>query len=193
LGWISPGQLPPELDQSLQSLGAGMVSEPIRTVTGFLLLYVTDVQIIGRDSGAAKVSLFQLIERLPQQGLAEAKATAMAELSAARSGLNSCEDLRRFGDSRANTNVAAAEDISISDLPSATQQAIENLQPGQTSEPIDTGNSVLMVTICERSDPGLSLPDREQIFNRIRDERLELVVRRTLRDLRRAAFIDVRL
>jgi len=45
LGWISPGDLPADLEQSLGSLNAGEISQPIRGKTGFHIFFVQDQQI----------------------------------------------------------------------------------------------------------------------------------------------------
>ena len=45
LGWISPEDLPPELEKSLAGLGAGEISEPIRGNTGFHIFFVQDLQV----------------------------------------------------------------------------------------------------------------------------------------------------
>jgi peptidyl-prolyl cis-trans isomerase SurA len=193
LGWIAPGQLPDELDNVLKSLTPGMVSAPIRTITGFYLLYVTDSQTIGRDPGQAKVDLFQLIQRIPKDSGASAKSDALAALGAAKGSIGSCDALKAFGQGRPNTSVAAAEDIAVSELPTVTQEAIDGLEAGQTTDPLDMGQAVVMITICDRQDAGLTLPSREQLKARLTNERVELLVRRKLRDLRREAFIDIRL
>jgi peptidyl-prolyl cis-trans isomerase SurA len=45
LGWISPGDLPKELEQSLGSLRVGEISQPIRGNTGFHIFFVQDRQV----------------------------------------------------------------------------------------------------------------------------------------------------
>ncbi len=45
LGWLSPGDLPADLEQSLTRLGAGEISQPIRGSTGFHIFYVEDRQV----------------------------------------------------------------------------------------------------------------------------------------------------
>lgn len=45
LGWVSPGDLPPELGQSLVRLQAGEISSPIRGNTGFHIFFVRDREI----------------------------------------------------------------------------------------------------------------------------------------------------
>lgn len=45
LGWISPGDLPEELEQALGRLRAGEISTPLRGRTGFHIFYVQDRQV----------------------------------------------------------------------------------------------------------------------------------------------------
>jgi len=45
LGWLSPGDLPSELEESLSRLQAGEISQPIRGSTGFHIFFVEDRQV----------------------------------------------------------------------------------------------------------------------------------------------------
>jgi peptidyl-prolyl cis-trans isomerase SurA len=193
LGWISPGQLPEALDQALTALSPGTVSPPIQTVAGYHLLYVTDERQLGRNPAEASVDLVQLTRRLPAATREQDRPVAMAALTAARGQIASCADATNMAQTLANVSAAAADGVRVGDLPGPVRAAIEDLGVGQTSAPVDTGPAVVMVTICGRSDPGLSLPSREQITESLGTAKLELLVRRTMRDLRRAAFIDIRL
>jgi peptidyl-prolyl cis-trans isomerase SurA len=47
--------------------------------------------------------------------------------------------------------------------------------------------------VCERRDGQGVTPEREQISKRLEQERTDLLARRYLRDLRKQAFIDVRI
>jgi peptidyl-prolyl cis-trans isomerase SurA len=193
LGWIGPGQLPPDLDEAVAELEPGEISEPIRSVTGFYLLYVTDEQRVGRNPGGTSIDLVQLTQRLSSDMGEEARASIRNELQAARGGLSGCEELTRYGENRPGASVAVADGVQIGDLPQAVQNAVSDLQAGQISEPVENGGALVMIGVCARDDPGVALPSREEIEQRIGTEKLELVVRRTMRDLRRSAFIDIRL
>ena len=45
LGWISPGDVPKDLEASLGTLRAGEISQPIRGKTGFHIFFVQDRQV----------------------------------------------------------------------------------------------------------------------------------------------------
>jgi len=193
LGWIAPGQLPEELDEVLAGLDEGMVSQPVRTLTGFYILYVTDIQFLGRNEGESTIDLVQVMERLPQTGQEAAKAAATQAFSAVRTQVSGCEALQAFGEQRASATVAAANGIRIQELPSAVRNEIQSLGPGEISNPIDTGTTVVLVGVCARQDAAINLPTREQVEERLLRQKVDLLARRVLRDLRREAFIDVRI
>jgi peptidyl-prolyl cis-trans isomerase SurA len=79
-------------------------------------------------------------------------------------------------------------------LPEELDSTLRQLRPGQASRPIRsiTGYHILMLR-DERTVGGAnSLPPREQIMNSLGQERLDMLQRRLLRDLRRSAFVDLR-
>jgi peptidyl-prolyl cis-trans isomerase SurA len=47
--------------------------------------------------------------------------------------------------------------------------------------------------VCDRREPEGATPEREQIAERLERERVERLARRYLRDLRKEAFVEVRL
>jgi peptidyl-prolyl cis-trans isomerase SurA len=73
------------------------------------------------------------------------------------------------------------------------RNAVVNLQAGEASKPVrlPTGLSVIMV--CARTDPPNDIPGRDEISPRLRAQKLEILARRYLRDLRRDAFIETRI
>jgi hypothetical protein len=46
--------------------------------------------------------------------------------------------------------------------------------------------------VCERTEAAPSLPTREDIADQIRNERMSMLARRYLRDIRLAAIVDIR-
>lgn len=193
LGWISPGQLPQILDQALATLEPGVVSPALRTVSGYHLLFVTDTRLLGRNPDEARIDLVQLTRRLPSATRDQDLAPAAAALTSARGSIQTCQDATNLASGLANVSAAAAQGVRLGDLPGPVRAAVRDLAVGQTSQPIDTGPAMVMLTICAREEPGLSLPSRDEITERLGTAKLELLLRRKMRDLRRAAFIDIRL
>lgn len=192
LGWVAAGQLEPQLDEALAQLEPGMVSRPIRTVAGYYLLYVTDKRIPGVNPMDAKIDLAQMTVRAPPDD-AQARDLVRREVSQSVGSLGGCADLKALSDSRDDSNYAQAQGVRLGDLPDGVREAVAPLGKDKATLPIERGNNFVVVSVCERVEPESNLPSREEVGNRLLNERLDLRARRELRDLRRAAFVDVRL
>lgn len=85
-------------------------------------------------------------------------------------------------------------DVAITELPGPLRAMVEPLKPGQAIPAVQAdAGTVMALMVCERKDPEATpLPGREDIRDRITQQRLDLMSRRYLRDIRRAAFVDLR-
>jgi peptidyl-prolyl cis-trans isomerase SurA len=68
---------------------------------------------------------------------------------------------------------------------------VNKLQVGQPSEPIVQKNGIGVIMLCSKSS-GTSTITRDGVVDSLSRQRLDTVARRYLRDLRRAAYVDVR-
>ena len=68
------------------------------------------------------------------------------------------------------------------------------LQAGQPSQPIVQKNGVGVIMMCEKAAPpsAPTAPSRDDIAETLMRQRLDTLARRYMRDLRRTAFVDVR-
>jgi peptidyl-prolyl cis-trans isomerase SurA len=67
------------------------------------------------------------------------------------------------------------------------------LEPGQASQPIVQKNGVGVIMVCEKMAPSApTIPTRDEIGETLMRQRLDTLARRYMRDLRRTAFVDLR-
>ena len=66
------------------------------------------------------------------------------------------------------------------------------LEIGVPSPPVRSEFGVHLVMVCDRDDPNQSFGERKTVRARMEVARLEVLARRLLRDLRRSAFVDLR-
>jgi peptidyl-prolyl cis-trans isomerase SurA len=85
--------------------------------------------------------------------------------------------------------------VRVSAVVPELQSVLARLQPGQISDPVRTPAGVQLFTVRERRQAGVRTgeADREAVRTRLRDEQLQRLASRYLRELRRSAFIDIRL
>lgn len=193
LGWVTVGQLRPDLDRVLRNLGTGEMSDPIQTFSGYYLLYVADQRSGGGAPGDAQLDLVQLVLPIAREADDATRQAARDRLSTIRQSVTSCADAEAIAAQNEDVQVASAQGVRLGNLPGDLQNALATLEAGETTDPVIAPRSAILVTVCDRDALGSRLPERDAIMNRIGLERMELLARRYMRDLRREAFIDIRL
>jgi len=194
LGWIRPQQLPPELAQAVAQMRPGELSPPIRTPAGYYLMLVLD----RRGGNAApspddtKLHIVQVVFALPPQASPAARQAAFAQAESAREAAKNCDDMLRIGKERA-PELSSEGDLLLSQIAPLMRSFVLGLGIGKPSQPILQKNGVGVIMVCDKSAPQpAALPTRQEVFEQLVHQRLDIVARRYLRELRQAAFVDVR-
>lgn len=192
LGWITTGELEPELDRALVRMNPGEFSDPIRTVSGFTILALRDERATAEASPLmAAVTLSQVY--LPTVGRAALSEQRIDQLSTAlQTQVSSCEQMNNWATEIGGPGSGPVDLIRIGGLPEAVRDTVLDLPTGRVSPPIDVAGAKLFVMICEREEDS-GLPSPNQVYSRLENEKLDTISRQRLRDLRRQALIDVRL
>jgi peptidyl-prolyl cis-trans isomerase SurA len=97
-----------------------------------------------------------------------------------------------LGKELGSKNSGKLDNIKLSNLPANIRNAVESLEAGQASQPIKAGGGIVVLMMCARRGDLVDEQVRKQVERMLLQERAGLVARRLLRDLRRAAFIDIR-
>lgn len=194
LGWIRAGQLGPRLDSALQGMRNGEISNPIRTETGFYIIQLMDRRTTsGVGLGASAVRLSQVVLPLPAQA---SQAQVDEQLRKARDLRGRATDCTAFAAEGRALGSSLSGDlgrIELDKLPPQIRQIIDPLPVGQVSDPIRTGDGVVVLMVCERENVAISPELRASVQRRLFEQRMSAISRQTLRDLRRTSLIDVRL
>ncbi len=193
LGWIRPGQLDAEVEAAIRELAPGQIAGPLRSTGGYQILKLLDRRQTGSTSvldGTASLKQAFIPLAADASAAEEEKAFATARSVVAQAA--SCADLDRLA---REVNPQAQPDLAnvrIGDLPDVLQPIVIDLPLSQPSEPIRIESGIGIFMVCERNVPEAGLPTREDIASSIRRERIDIMARGYLRDLRRAAYVDVR-
>ena len=194
IGWVSPGQISSELEEALNALEPGEVSEPIRTILGYHIMKLENRRILsGVDPMKAKVTLKHVFLPLPPKPSEIAVEAQLGIAEAVAASVQNCNDMDLLAKEVKSPAGVDLGNFSVGELAPAMRNAVATLQTGIASKPVrlPTGFSVFMV--CDRIDPPNDIPGRDEISPRLRAQKLEILARRYLRDLRRDAFIETRI
>lgn len=194
LGWVREGDMDEELDSVIARLEPGQTSTPVRTVSGFHILQVMGRRKTAGIGGEQSVELQQILLPLPNGAAPAEIERQVARAAAFGPAAKDCADMDRLG-KEAGSSVTSGNtgNLPISRLAPELRPVVTALPDGKASEPIRTGAGVLVLMVCKRSGGDLTAEDRERVREMLYQQRMEDAAQRYLRDLRRMAFVDVRL
>ncbi|MCH8237071.1 MAG: peptidylprolyl isomerase [Proteobacteria bacterium] len=201
LGWNMLGQLGGNLDAALVNLQPGQASPPIRALDGYYLLLLRDRRkargLAGANAPSSIVNLQQLFLPLPENASPAAIADAMEGAKIFGTKMKNCQDMERMGKDIGSPLSGNLGDIKISSLGAQQRILLRGLPPLKASPPLRTADGVIVLMVCRRQESQQPVQDiedqRNRIYTRLLDERLNLAARQHLRDLHRNAFVDKRL
>lgn len=188
IGWIEESQLPEELASAVRGMRPGEVNGPVRGLTGYYILYLKDRKAI--SGGEDTVRLTQIFLELPPDGQDSERALRLAEAEALRGQIDSCETAAEVAETAGASGSGDLGMMKVKDLSPQLQNVVRSLPLEQPSEPMTIAGSLTILVVCERQG---GVIDRDRIQQNLMTQRLEILARRYLRDLRRQANVDLRL
>ncbi|MFD2261358.1 peptidylprolyl isomerase [Lacibacterium aquatile] len=191
LGWVRQGQLEPELERAAASLVQGQVSAPIKTLVGYHILYLRDKRLSATaDPTKSTLTLSRVLLPVPANASArdwEGQVALANEIAAASDSCQTFNDLvKPLGGGPIGVGTLAQ-------LPEQYATAVASVGKGKTSPATRTTEGVNLFYVCDRSDDGAGLPSRNDVRADLFVQRIEAESRRSIRDLRQTANIEVRL
>lgn len=192
LGWLLQGQLDDQIEQQLARMQPGQISEPIRTLDGYHIVALRDRRLPGGSSAnQVTVDLRQINIPLSPEATEDEIRNVVKVSEQIRAEVTDCGSLATAA-LPGGATIANIGRVRIGDLAAPLQPPLMGLQPNQISTPLRGPGGVMLLMVCDRVAQSAELPSRNQIKERLFREKLDLLARRYLRDLRRAAFLDIR-
>ena len=188
LGWIQVGQLPEELDAVLAKMRPGMLSPPVRSLSGFHILMLHEER--QTSLGESKINLKQIVFDRPEGASEDQKQAVAAQATAARGRIAGCAGLDELAAEIGGPGSGDLGTLKPGDLPPQVRDVVLSLPIGQASPIMEIPGSLRILIVCERTEEGV---DRDQIRDRLSAQQLDMLARRYMRDLRRRANVDKRL
>ncbi|MDB5447219.1 MAG: peptidyl-prolyl cis-trans isomerase family protein, partial [Phenylobacterium sp.] len=188
-GWVSPGEMPPEVDAALEQLRPGQLSAPIPVKDGVYIIYLRDKR---SGAGATVVDLKQAAIALPATASQADLDAARAKLQSVRAAAKGCADLQGAAAKAPGVVAGDLGEAEISDLAPEFRQAAQTLEVGQISDPIRTKVGLHLVAVCGKRASGGQQLNHDDVENRLYGQQLAMIARRYMRDLRNSATIETR-
>lgn len=193
VGWVRPDQVDDDIASALVGMKPGQIAGPVRAGGGYYIIELLATRAGGTVSpDDATITMKQIFISAPADGPKAQRDAALQKIQALRLRLKSCDDMDSVGKDYMPAGAVDLGTSTVAELPGPLKDMGRNLPVGQVSEPlvVDTGVGVFM--ICDRTNPDNAMPSRQDVARSLLAARLDQMAQGYLRDLRRAAVIDIR-
>lgn len=191
--WVPLADLDPGLGNALKQAVPGSVSNPARTLDGYVIIKLLNRRGISsaeaNDSQLLLKDILLALENDDSGSEADLSVEIAKEVaknpgtcqSDGIDGLSGLEDM--------NITVQFVN-ASFSELSPTVQELVSNLSVGGVSQPFATPEGIRVMMLCERTDTPPEMASAEETYTKLMNKKLELESQKYMRDLRRDAFIE---
>ena len=183
IGWVSEGQLDPEIISNIKNIEIGSVSDPIKTVNGFYI-----IKLNGKSEEGGKNSMKNQYDLISVSFNIENKSMAK-EFS---DKFISCKRLDKLLENYNEKEVNIIGKRLLEELPKELHKELLEKNAGTALLPRFSEESIDIILICDRKDDIGIQVNRDIIEDNIYSQKMGMMSRRHLRDLRRDAVIEYR-
>lgn len=188
-GWLAASEMRPEVAAVVEQLRPGQLSRPIQVSDGAYLIYLRDKRTGG---GSPVVNLKQVAVRLATDAPAAEVNAANQKLIAIKAKITSCANIEQAAAGVPDVAAGDLGEAEVKDLSPAFKQVAETLAINKVSDPIRTDVGLHLVAVCGRRDSAVQLPSREEVINELENQKLSMIAKREILNLRSSATIETR-
>jgi peptidyl-prolyl cis-trans isomerase SurA len=183
LGWVTDGQLDKLINSKLKQLEKNQISEPIKTLNGIYIIKLNErTEAGGKNTLRNQYDLMTVTFEKNNRSDAENFSKDFV----------SCKRIEKLVEKYDEKEINNLGVRTLSELPKELHQELLSKYAGETLNPRISGDYIDLILICDRKDDiGLQV-SRENIEDNIYAQKIGMMSRRYLRDLRRDAVIEYR-
>jgi len=196
VGWVTQSQLDPSIARLVTEMPPGAISNPVKVAGGYSIVTLQGKRQLGMDLATA-VSVRQVFlpfaTPLNPQAPTDQQRQLLDKARGISASVRSCEQMEEVA--RANNSPRPADpgEIKLETVsPPGFRQLLGSLPIGRASEPLVSIEGIAVMIVCGREQKNMASMSKGEAQRQIINERVELLSRQMMRDLRRQANIEHR-
>jgi peptidyl-prolyl cis-trans isomerase SurA len=187
MGWITAGELKPEVIPVVETMAAGTISDPIVVRGGVMIVAVREKR--APTPPKSKLKLKEMSIKVAAGSAEPIWRRAEQSVRQSRDALrNGCDGVTRAAQ-RAGVEAIDLGELEDKDLSEPFRTQALALARTQASPVFRSDTGVHVMVLCDKETTGDDVPTAAQLEDRLYDQELALIARRYLRDIRREAAI----
>ena len=195
LGWVNLNQLDPQVSAVIREMPDGAISNPINVAGGISIVTMRAKREVGRDMAtmlAVRQVFLPFSTPLDPKNPTEQQKHQLLTAEGIEKTTHGCDGMEAANKAAGTVRPSDPGEVRLEGLNPTMRSLITGLAPGQVSRPLVSTDGVGLLMVCSSAQKNLAETNKQEISNRLLDQRVELVSRQLVRDLRRRANIDMR-
>jgi peptidyl-prolyl cis-trans isomerase SurA len=194
LGWVQPDQLDPQVAAVIVAMPIGAVSNPVKVPGGFDIVTLQGKRQVGNDMGTF-VSLRQVFlpftTTLDPQRPTDQQRQQLDKAHTLAANIKSCAQMEEAAKVNPSSRAVDPGEIRLETVnPPQFRDLLTKLPVGQASQPLVASDGIAVVIVCSKEQKNTAILTKEDVRRRMITDRVEMVSRQLMRDLRRKATIQ---
>ena len=191
LGWVLIDQLSPKIQEEIQKIEIGAVSNPLQRDGLVILIRKEGVLENGvADSSQDVITIARAVYPLKKTASNASKLEAAAKIERDTAKTKNCNDLVALNQNYGSKINGLIKNVKLGSFNAPLQNLIKGLKVLVPSKPLSFVEGVSVFMICERKTHKMILPSREEVFSAEFNKIFGLLSERYLLRLRRSAIIE---
>jgi peptidyl-prolyl cis-trans isomerase SurA len=197
-GWVQSNQLDPAVVSLVTEMPVGAISNPVRVPGGIQIVQMRGKRVLGRDIGTVLTARQAFLPfsaplvdpRAPTDQQREALSKAREIIKS----VNGCDAMEQYAKSnKFDSRPVDPGEITLEAVnPPQFRALLASIPIGKPTEPLVSRDGILVMVVCSREEKNIAVASTEEIQRSLITERVELLSRQAMRDMRRQANIDLR-
>lgn len=191
MGFLFEGQMDPETERAVKQMKTGQVAGPIRGTGGYYIIRLSDRRTFsGRNPDVKTIAVAQAAMRLPEKPTPAQIKETQEKLAKATAGAKNCDEIVKVSREAGGTGTIV-NDLVLEQQRPPIRAIIAPLKINQASRPATEGAVIAIYMRCA-DDLANKPPAEKDIREALQRQKLGAFAERYLKELRRSAYVDIR-
>ena len=181
MGWVPESDFDDKIVNDIKKLEINNFSKPIKGENGYFIIKLLNKRIIGQET-ISDVSLFR-IELIEKND----------EVYQLLNNIGNCDELEEFAKTYGSTDSGSLGSFKYIELSNQLKSEVQKLNKNEISAPIKYDAGEFHIMICDINKAKPIIPSKFKIQDILINQKLEILARQYMSELRTKAIIDIRI
>ena len=179
MGWVPESDFDDKIVNDIKKLEINNFSKPIKGENGYFIIKLLNKRIIGQET-ISDVSLFR-IELIEKDD----------EVYQLLNNIGNCDELEEFAKTYGSTDSGSLGSFKYIELSNQLKSEVQKLNKNEISAPIKYDAGEFHIMICDINKAKPIIPSKFKIQDILINQKLEVLARQYMSELRTKAIIDI--